>query len=135
MSTTVTALPAGLTAGTWAIDPSHSLVEFTVRHLMVAKVRGRFSDLPGQNTAPEQPTKSSVQGTIHPATVDTRDQARDNHLRTSDFFEVHTFPTWTFKSTGVRPTDDRWIVTGDLTLRGITRTVELPVEVNGTQAH
>jgi polyisoprenoid-binding protein YceI len=135
MSLTSTALPPGLTAGTWVIDPSHSLVEFTIRHLMVSKVRGRFGTFSGTITVADDPSASSVEVTIDPDSVDTRDSQRDDHLRSSDFFHVDAHPTWTFKSTRVEPYDERWKVTGDLTMRGVTRPVEFLVEYNGTQAH
>jgi polyisoprenoid-binding protein YceI len=130
-----TTLPAGLTAGTWVIDPAHSLVEFTVRHLMVSKVRGRFGTFSGTIKVAEDPTASSVEVTIDPTSIDTRDSGRDDHLRSADFFHVDAHPTWTFKSSSVTPSDDGWLVAGELTMRGVTRPVEFPVEYNGTQAH
>jgi len=118
--------------GTWNIDPSHSEAGFSVRHLMVSKVRGRISAFSGAITIAEDPTASSVEVTLDPATIDTRDDKRDEHLRSADFFEIAAHPTWTFRSTGVRADGDDWIVTGDLTIRGVTRSVELEVEFNGT---
>ena len=135
MSITTTALPPGLTAGTWVIDPSHSSVEFTIRHLMVSKVRGRFGTFSGTITVADIPTASSVEVTIDPDSVDTRDSQRDDHLRSSDFFHVGSYPTWTFKSFLVEPYGEGWSVTGDLTIKGVTRPVSFPVEYNGTQAH
>ncbi len=135
MSITTTALPPGLTAGTWVIDPSHSSVEFTIRHLMVSKVRGRFDTFSGTITVGEDPTASSVEVTIDPGSVDTRDSGRDEHLRSSDFFHVEAHPTWTFKSTHVESHGDSWRVHGHLTMRGATRPVDFVVEYNGTQAH
>jgi polyisoprenoid-binding protein YceI len=135
MSVIATALPPDLNAGTWVIDPSHSLVEFTIRHLMVSKVRGSFGTFSGAITLAEDPSASSVEVTIDPDSVDTRDRQRDDHLRSADFFHVGSYPTWTFKSTAVEPDGDNWRVTGDLTIRGITRPVSFVVEYNGTQAH
>jgi len=118
--------------GTWSIDPAHSEAGFSVRHLMVSKVRGRISTFSGTVVIAEDPLQSSVEVTLDPASIDTRDAKRDEHLRSGDFFEVAAHPTWTFRSTGLRADDDDWIVTGDLTIRGVTRSVELEVEFNGT---
>ena len=134
-TTAATSLPAGLAAGTWVIDPAHSLVEFTVRHLMVSKARGRFGSFSGTIIVADEPAASSVEVNIDPNSVDTRDSQRDAHLRSSDFFHVEAHPTWSFKSTAVEPYGDRWKVTGDLTMRGVTRPVEFVVDFNGTQAH
>ena len=95
-----TDLPA---AGTWTIDTSHSSVEFVVRHLMVAKVRGRFSDFSGTIHVGETPEDSSVDVAIAPASISTGDARRDGHLQSADFFDVEQYPTITFRSTGVRP--------------------------------
>ena len=118
--------------GTWNIDPAHSEAGFSVRHLMVSKVRGRISTFSGSITIADDPLRSSVEVTLDPASIDTRDAKRDEHLRSADFFEVTAHPTWTFRSTGVRADGDDWIVTGDLTIRGVTRSVDLEVEFNGT---
>jgi polyisoprenoid-binding protein YceI len=123
----------GLVAGTWKIDPAHSHVGFSVRHLMVSKVRGAFTRFDGSITIDEALTGSRVEATIEVASVDTRDAARDAHLRTSDFFAVDEFPVMTFRSTGLRRSGGDWLVAGDLTLRGVTRPVELTVEFEGVQ--
>ncbi|ABK52303.1 YceI family protein [Acidothermus cellulolyticus 11B] len=129
-TTTVETLP-GYIAGTWTIDPVHSEVGFTVRHMMVSKVRGRFTKFDGQIITAENPLDSQVTATIDVASISTGDENRDNHLRSSDFLDVAHHPTMTYRSTGVRRDGDRFIVDGELTLRGVTRAVPLVVEVNG----
>ena len=132
MTTVSTEVP-GLVAGAWQIDPGHSDVSFTVRHLMVSKVRGQFTRFSGSIVVADDPLASSAEAEIEVASVDTRDENRDNHLRTSDFFQAETYPTMTFRSTGVRRAGEDYLVDGDLTLRGVTRPVTLDVEVNGVQ--
>lgn len=133
MTTSTMAVP-GLVAGTWAIDPAHSEVSFTVRHLMISKVRGQFTTFSGTVEVAEDPAASSVTAEIDVASVDTRDGTRDNHLRTSDFFAAEQFPTMTYRSTGIRPEGEDYLVDGELTLRGVTRPVVLSLEVNGVKA-
>ncbi len=118
--------------GTYAIDPSHQSFEFVARHLM-AKVRGKFSDVSGVATIAERPEDSTLEVEIDASTVDTGDQTRDGHLRSNDFFGVEEHPTITFRSTGVRPGDGDhdWKVDGDLTIRGVTRPVTVDVEFLG----
>ncbi len=124
--------PNDLPTGTWTIDASHSSVGFTVKHLMISKVRGTFSGVSGTVTVPEDRFASTVDVTIDPATIDTRDGGRDAHLRNSDFFDVENHPTWSFRSTGVKADgDDEFLLLGDLTIRGVTRPVELEVEFVG----
>jgi polyisoprenoid-binding protein YceI len=119
-------------AGEYTIDPSHSSVEFVARHMMVSKVRGRFGGFSGTVSIGAVPEQSHVEVTIDPATVSTGDPNRDTHLRSADFFEVETFPTWEFKSTKVEhERGENWKVTGDLTLHGVTRPVVLDVEFAG----
>ena len=133
MSTTTPARTtiAGLVPGTWTIDPSHSDVAFTVRHLMVSKVRGQLTRFEGTIEIAEDPLDSSVAATIEVASIDTRDDARDAHLRSNDFFDAETYPTMTYRSTGLRAIDDGYVVDGELTLKGITRPVALEIELNG----
>lgn len=127
-TTTTTTLPTG----TWQIDASHSTVGFVVRHLVVAKVRGRFSGVAGTLTVAADPLASTISVTIDPASVSTGDDGRDTHLRSADFFDVEQHPTWTFVSTGVREAKGGdYVVSGDLTLHGVTRPVELDLEFNG----
>jgi polyisoprenoid-binding protein YceI len=130
MSTSTVQIP-GLVAGTWAIDPVHSEVGFTVRHLMVSKVRGTFKTFEGTITIGADPLNSGVETSIDAWSVDTRDENRDNHLRSSDFFEVEKYPRITFVSTAVRPAGSNYVMTGDLTIRGVTRSVDVDLEFNG----
>ena len=118
-------------AGTWTIDPSHSEVGFSVRHLMVSKVKGNFETFSGTIVIAEDPLASSVTAEVELASINTRDEARDGHLRSPDFFETDTYPTLTFASTSVVPSGDEFTVTGDLTIKGVTRSVELALEFNG----
>jgi len=122
----------GLKAGTWTIDPSHSEVSFSVRHLMVSKVRGKFDKFEGAVTIAEDPLQSAVRVTIDPTSINTNEPNRDAHLRSADFFEVEKHPTWTFASTAVRPSGDHFVVDGTLTLKGTTKPVSLKLEFNGT---
>jgi polyisoprenoid-binding protein YceI len=122
----------GLVAGTWVIDPTHSEVGFSVRHMMVSKVRGSFKTFEGTITIGDNPLDSRVEASIEAWSVDTHDENRDNHLRSSDFFEVEVHPKITFASTGVRQArHDTFVVSGDLTIRGVTRPVDLELEFNG----
>jgi polyisoprenoid-binding protein YceI len=127
----VTTTSTGLTAGTWGIDVSHSEVGFTVRHLMVSKVRGRFTKFEGALHIGEDPLDSSVEATIDLASIDTNDEGRDNHLRSADFFEVDKYPTMQFRSTAVHESGHDYVVKGELSLHGVTRPVELVLEFNG----
>jgi polyisoprenoid-binding protein YceI len=121
------------TGTTWKIDPAHSSVEFSVRHLMITTVRGRFTGVQGTvvNDSTD-PSKSSVEVVIDPATIDTREPQRDAHLRSADFFDVEKFPTLTFRSTGIegKPGED-FKLKGDLTIHGVTRRVVLDVQSEG----
>ncbi len=118
-------------AGTWTIDPSHSEVAFSVRHLMVAKVKGTFETFEGTITIGEDPLNSSVTASVDLGSINTRDAQRDGHLRSSDFFDVDSHPRLTFSSTGVKADGDDLLVTGDLTIKGTTQPVELELEFNG----
>lgn len=129
MTTTTVTIPA---TGTYAIDASHSHVGFRVRHLMVAKVRGRFADVEGTVTIAEDPLQSAVEASISLASVDTRDEQRDAHLRSPDFFDVEQHPTMSFRSLGITEAGDGWDVEGDLTLHGVTRRLTLHVTFDGT---
>ncbi|OZC66141.1 polyisoprenoid-binding protein [Rhodococcus sp. 15-725-2-2b] len=130
--TTAIALPE-LTAGTWVIDPAHSTVGFTVRHLVVSKVRGRFQTFSGTITVAEDGTPS-VDAEIDVASITTDNEQRDGHLKTADFFEVEKFPTATFKSTSVKADGGDFVVTGDFTLHGVTNSIDLKLEFNGVNA-
>lgn len=122
-------LPA---AGTYQLDLAHSSVSFSVRHLMVSKTKGRFADFSGTVTIGEDPLDSSVQVEIQSASVDTRDETRDGHLRSPDFFDAESFPTITYRSTKVTPAaKGTWTVDGELTVRGVTHAVPLTVTFEG----
>jgi polyisoprenoid-binding protein YceI len=127
--TTTTTLPAG----TWDLDVAHSHVGFTVRHLMVSKVRGTFKDYSATIVTGADPSGSSVNATVQMASISTGDDGRDQHLRTNDFFDVENFPTMTFASTGVTGSGSDYEVTGDLTIKGVTKSVTFDLEVGGLQ--
>jgi polyisoprenoid-binding protein YceI len=122
-----------LSAGTWAIDPTHSTVGFTVRHLMVSKVRGRFQAFTGTVTIDENGAPS-IDAEIDVTSITTDNAQRDGHLKTADFFEVEKFPTATFRSTSVQAKGDDFVLTGDFTLHGVTKSIDLNVEFNGVNA-
>lgn len=124
------AVATDLTAGTWAIDPVHSTIAFTVRHLVVSKVRGAFRDFSGAIVVAEDGTPS-VRAEIAVGSVDTGNEQRDAHLKAPDFFDVERFPTATFVSTGVRPDGDDYVLEGDFTLKGVTKPVALKLEFGG----
>jgi len=137
MTTTATAsrtyagasIPA---AGTYTIDPVHSHIGFVVRHIMLAKVRGRFDSFQGSLTIGEDPVQSSVEVTVDTASVDTREEQRDGHLRSPDFLDVERFQAMTYRSTKVSHAGgDRWTVDGELTVHGVTRPVRLDVTFEG----
>ncbi|HUR17639.1 MAG TPA: YceI family protein [Acidimicrobiales bacterium] len=119
-----------LSAGTWNIDPSHSAVEFSVRHL-VGKVRGQFKSFSGTIDIGEDALASRVEADIDLASVHTGDEKRDAHLRSPDFFDVENHPKMSFRSTEVRADGDAYTVVGDLSLGDVTRSVELDLDFNG----
>ena len=129
-TTTSTTIP-GYLAGTWDIDPVHSDVSFSVRHMMVSKVKGRFGKFSGQIVTAEDPSASTATATIDMSSIDTNDAGRDGHIRSADFFDVEQYPTMTFTSTGVSQTSDGYALDGTLDLHGVSRPVTLAVEVNG----
>ena len=130
VSTTATSIP-DYVAGTWTVDPVHSEVGFSVRHMMVSKVRGRFNTFSGEIVTGENPLNSSVTAEIDLASIITGNEQRDQHIRSADFFEVETYPTMTYRSTGVRAEGDGYILDGELTLKGVTKSVPLNLELNG----
>jgi polyisoprenoid-binding protein YceI len=130
MTTTATAI----STGTWALDPTHTEIGFTVRHLM-SKVRGKFERFEGTLTTRDDVTDSRVEVSVDLSSINTGTVDRDNHLRSSDFFEVETHPTMTFASTNVVEKEaGQLVVLGDLTIKGVTRTLELAVDVLGEGA-
>ena len=116
----------------YQIDPSHSGVQFAVKHMVVTNVKGDFGEFAGTiHFNQKDVTKSAVEVTIQAASIDTGNEKRDNHLRSPDFLAVEQFPTITFKSTSVKKADNGFVAVGDLTIRGVTKTVEIPFEVAG----
>lgn len=132
MSSATSTLPTELTTGTWTIDPSHSEASFQVRHAGIAKVRGSVKIVSGAIVVGEDASASSVTATLDPTTITTGDANRDGHLKSADFFEVDTYPEWTFASAQVTVDGDDWTVVGDLTVHGVIRAVTLAAEFNGT---
>jgi polyisoprenoid-binding protein YceI len=120
------------TSGVFAFDPTHTTVEAVARHLMVSKVRGKFTDVTGSITIAENPLDSAVDVTIKATSIDTGTPDRDTHLRSADFLDVENYPELTFKSTSVvKHSGTDFVLAGDLTIRGVTRAVDLAVEYNG----
>jgi polyisoprenoid-binding protein YceI len=131
MSTSSTGTPTA-TSSRWQIDPSHTLAEFSVRHMMFTNVRGRFNAVKGTIVdVADDPTLSSVEVEIDSSTIVTGDEKRDTHLRSADFFDVEKFPAITFKSTRIEGSRENFSMTGDLTIHGLTRPVTLDVTYNG----
>jgi polyisoprenoid-binding protein YceI len=115
-------------ADTYEIDPAHTSVQFSVRHMMISNVRGEFTKVAGKATGDvADPTATTVEATIDAASIDTRNEKRDEHLRGPDFLDAAKFPTITFKSTKVAKAGDGWKLSGDLTLHGVTKPVVLDV--------
>jgi polyisoprenoid-binding protein YceI len=131
MSTTT--VPTTLT-GTYAIDPTHSRIGFVARHAMVTKVRGSFNEFDGSGYFDaDNPSASHLQLTIQAASIDTRNADRDGHLKSNDFFDMETYPEITFASTAVEQTGDTdYRVTGDLTIKGVTKPVSVDFEYTGS---
>jgi polyisoprenoid-binding protein YceI len=129
-TTTATRIP-GYVPGTWTVDPVHSEVGFSVRHMMVSKVRGKFTNFSGEIVLGEDPFASSATAEIDLRSISTGNDQRDEHIRSADFFEVETYPTMTYRSTGARFSDGNYILDGELTLKGVTRSVPLVLELNG----
>ena len=118
-------------AGSWTIDAVHSDVSFSVRHMMVSKVKGRFGRFEGQLVTGETPVGSSISASVDLTSIDTNNADRDNHIRSAEIFDAEVNQTMTYTSTGVRAAGGAFVVDGDLTLKGVTRQVPLTLEVNG----
>ncbi|MBA4026426.1 MAG: hypothetical protein C0482_29135 [Gordonia sp.] len=127
MTSTPVQIP-GYLAGQWAIDTVHSHVGFTIKHLMVSKVRGRFAVFAGTIVTGEDPLTSSVTVTIDADSIDTANEGRDEHVKSADFFDAGNHSTITFTSTGIRNDSGEFFIDGDLTIRGITKPVVLRAE-------
>ena len=119
-----------LSSGTWAIDPVHSSITFSVRHLMVSKVRGNFENFSGAIVVGEDGTPS-VTAEIAVDSLNTRNEQRDAHIKSADFFEVEKYPTASFRSTDLKADGDDYVLDGEFTLKGITKPISLKLEFNG----
>ncbi|HSZ19302.1 MAG TPA: YceI family protein [Candidatus Acidoferrum sp.] len=130
MNTAVTAASQGTQPTQWQIDPAHSAAHFSVRHLMISNVRGEFTKLTGSaQINPADLAKSTVEVTIEAGSLNTREAQRDEHLRSPDFFDVANYPTLTFRSKRVEPLGaEAFKLTGDLTIRGVTKQVTFDVD-------
>ncbi len=119
-------------AGSWSVDPTHSRIGFIARHLMVTKVRGSFAEYTADVLIAENPLESTLTAVVQMASVETGNADRDGHLRTNDFFAVDEFPTMTLVSTGIDQTDDdEFVLHADLTIKGITKSVDFDLEFEG----
>ena len=117
---------------TWTIDPAHSTIEFVAKHMMITTVKGRFAEVEGIIVADEENfTASTVDVAMQAASLDTRSEQRDAHLRSADFLDVENYPVVTFRSTGLRGSKESFQLTGDLTIRGTTRPITLDVTFEG----
>jgi len=129
MNTTTSTLPK---TGTYTVDPAHTEVGFVARHLIGTKVRGRFTEATGTFTIADNPEESTLEAEVNAASIHTNQSMRDDHLRTNDFLDVENHPRITLKSTGIKKISDTdWILTGDLTIRGVTKSVDFDLEFLG----
>jgi polyisoprenoid-binding protein YceI len=124
--------PAAQAQHTYSLDPAHTSVAFKVRHMMVTNVKGSFGKVAGTITLdPKKIENSSVEVTIVAASIDTNNEKRDDHLKSADFLDVETYPELTFKSTKIVKKGEQWVAVGDLTIRGVTKEVEMPFTLSG----
>lgn len=130
MTDTITNIP-GYKAGTWTIDPTHSEVGFSIRHLMISKVKGKFENFDATFITAENPLDSTVTATAEVASINTNEANRDGHLRTGDFFDAETYPTIDFASTGVREVKGEFLVDGNITIKGVTKPATFEFEFGG----
>jgi polyisoprenoid-binding protein YceI len=127
--TTRTVLPTG----TWTVDPAHSNVEFSAKHLGIATVRGAFNEFEGSFEVGDDGS-AKARGTVEVVSIDTNEDQRDTHLRSEDFFHAEVHPQLSFESTEIRAVDeDAFLIHGDLTMRGVTRPIVLEAELQGTE--
>ncbi|MCK0117244.1 polyisoprenoid-binding protein YceI [Isoptericola sp. CG 20/1183] len=127
-----TPLPTGLTTGTYVIDAAHSTASFTVRHAGISKVRGTIGITTGTITVGDDLDSTSVSAELDAASVNTGDENRDGHLKSADFWHAEEKPVWSFASKNISVDGDAYVITGDLTINGVTKTVDLPTEFAGT---
>ena len=132
-STTTTTLP--LRPGTWTLDPFHSTVSFTIRHLGISKVRGTFADFDASLTVGDTLADTEVSALVQTASIDTGIEDRDAHVRSADLLDVGRRPTMAFRSTSITGADADWVLEGELTIGEVTRPVSLDVELGGTEVH
>lgn len=128
---TAVTLPEGLTPGVWTLDMSHSEVGFSVRHAGISKVRGRFNEATAEARVRDSLADASLHASIKTNSFDSGDANRDAHVRGEDFFDVEKYPEMTFRATGIRGDGEDYVLTGDLTIRDVTKPVELEVEFTG----
>jgi len=134
MTATIETAPGATTKTTWKLDPSHTLVEFSAKHLMITTVKGRITDVEGTIVMDERnPRNSSVEATLKAVSIDTRTEQRDQHLRSADFLNAELFPEIKFRSTGIEGDKDSFKLTGDLTIRDVTRPITLDIRFEGQQ--
>ena len=132
MTAVIEAVPEKGGKTVWKLDPTHTAVEFSAKHLMISTVKGRIADIEGTIYADEQePTNSLVEVTLNAASIDTRTDQRDNHLRSADFLHVERFPAIRFRSTKVEGDREEFQLTGDLTIRDVTKPITLDVTFEG----
>lgn len=132
MTATVEAAPVAGTKTTWKLDPSHTHVEFSAKHLMISTVKGRITDIEGIIYSDGKDLKnSSVEATLKAVSLDTRTDQRDQHLRSADFLDVEKYPEIRFRSTRIEGDKQRFKLTGDLTIRDVTKPITLDVEFEG----
>ncbi|MFZ9628644.1 MAG: YceI family protein [Ilumatobacteraceae bacterium] len=122
---------SALTPGTWNVDGSHSTVEFSVRHLMIAKVRGRFTDISGSVTVGADPLQSSLTASVRTGSVSTNDDGRDGHLRSADFFDSEQFPEMSLASTGLEARGSSYILHSTLTIKSVSKPVDWTLDFEG----
>lgn len=120
-----------LATGTWTIDPSHSTVGFVARHLMVAKVRGHFTEFAGTITIADDRLQSAVEATVQIGSIQTNDSGRDGHLLSPDFLDAAQFPTMALRSTGISVSRDHYVLHTDLTIKGVTKSVDFALDFDG----
>jgi polyisoprenoid-binding protein YceI len=131
---TTETLATAIPTGTWTVDPAHSSVEFQVKHLGIATVKGHFHEFEGALEVGADGVPAKAYGTVKAASVDTREEQRDAHLRSADFFDAEQHAELRFASTAIEQVDDeRYAITGELTIHGVTRTVTLDAELQGLE--